>query len=263
MPTPHPQRRAKARAGSIGTALKMTRPADDKRPGLTQRPVTERNCLDRDANPSADLVCIQDKLDPFDDGALIGPLCAVVSRNWALGGRCGRDPADRQCQNRKRVRPPGSLAKVTIAERGSMRYTFHGGGPCDGGLNGAVMPGPLSSGSAGQPWSAHALAMRASAPGPGTRTASPSMTTSASRTGTAMEYRGSRAASRPFPEPRTGGPPDGSLRSRSVAGSRLCAGRASLRAGQGCAAGRVRVPAGRTTPSRAAAAIPRRRLVAA
>jgi hypothetical protein len=27
---------------------------------------------------------------------------------------------------------PGSVAKVTIAERGSMRYTFHGGGPCDG-----------------------------------------------------------------------------------------------------------------------------------
>ena len=37
-------------------------------------------------------------------------------------------------QNRKRVRPPGSVAKVTIAERGSMRYTFHGGGPCDGAL---------------------------------------------------------------------------------------------------------------------------------
>src|ERR1700677_3683411 len=64
-------------------------------------------------------------------------------------------------QNRKRVRPPGSVPKVTIAERGSMRYTFHGGGPCDGALNGAVMPGPLSSGSAGQPWSAHAFAIRA------------------------------------------------------------------------------------------------------
>ena len=24
-----------------------------------------------------------------------------------------------------------------------MRYTFHGGGPCDGALNGAVMPDPL------------------------------------------------------------------------------------------------------------------------
>jgi hypothetical protein len=59
------------------------------------------------------------------------------------------DPADRQRQNRKRVRPPGSAAKVTIAERGSMRYTFHGGGPCDGALIRAVMPGPLSSGSAG------------------------------------------------------------------------------------------------------------------
>ena len=53
-------------------------------------------------------------------------------------------------QNRKRVRPPGSADKVTIAERGSMRYTFHGGGPCDGALNGAVMPDPLSSGSAGR-----------------------------------------------------------------------------------------------------------------
>jgi hypothetical protein len=34
-----------------------------------------------------------------------------------------------QRQNRKRVRPPGSAATVTIAERGLMRYTFHGGGP--------------------------------------------------------------------------------------------------------------------------------------
>src|SRR5438105_10257582 len=91
------------------------------------------------------------------------------------------DPAEQQRQNRKRVRPPGSVAKVTIAERGSMRYTFHGGGPCDGALNGAVMPGPVSSGSAGQPLSAHALAMRASAPGSVTRPASPSNTTSASR----------------------------------------------------------------------------------
>jgi len=49
-------------------------------------------------------------------------------------------------QKRKRVSPPGSAVAVTIAERGSMRYTFHGGGPCDGALNGAVMPEPLSSG---------------------------------------------------------------------------------------------------------------------
>jgi hypothetical protein len=62
-----------------------------------------------------------------------------------------------------------------------MRYTFHGGGRCDGALYRAVMPGPLPSGSAGQPWSAHALAMRASAPGSVTRAASPSMTKSASR----------------------------------------------------------------------------------
>src|SRR6202050_1054958 len=107
-------------------------------------------------------------------------------------------PADWQRQNRKRVRPPGSAPKVTIAERGSMRYTFYGGGPCDGALNGAVMPGPLSSGSAGQPWSAHAFAMRASAPGSVTRAASPSMTTSASRIDTATEHRGSRMTLRPF-----------------------------------------------------------------
>src|ERR1700752_4911158 len=104
-------------------------------------------------------------------------------------------------QNRKRVRPPGSAAKVTIAERGSMRYTFHGGGPCDGALNGAVMPCPLSSGSAGPPWSAHAFAIRASAPGSVTRTASPSITTSASRTDTATEHRGSRVTLRPFRVP--------------------------------------------------------------
>src|SRR2546429_8252813 len=106
-------------------------------------------------------------------------------------------------QNRKRVRPPGSAAKVTIAERGSTRYTFHGGGPCDGALNEAVMPDPLPSGSAGQPLSAHAFAIRATAPGSVTRAASPSITTSASRIDTAIEHRGSRATLRPFrvPEP--------------------------------------------------------------
>src|SRR5579859_7326934 len=104
-------------------------------------------------------------------------------------------------QNRKRVRPPGSAAKVTIAERGSTRYTFHGGGPCDGALNGAVMPDPLSSASAGQPLSAHALATRATAPGSVTRAASPSITTSASRIDTATEHRGSRATLRPFRVP--------------------------------------------------------------
>src|SRR5262245_61266806 len=106
-------------------------------------------------------------------------------------------PAGRQRQNRKRVRPPGSAARVTTAERGSMRYTFHGGGPCDGALNGAVIPVPPPSGSAGQPLSAHAFAMRASAPGSVTRTASPSITTSASRIDTATEHRGSRATLRP------------------------------------------------------------------
>ena len=77
-----------------------------------------------------------------------------------------------------------------------MRYTFHGGGPCDGALNGAVIPDPLSSGSAGQPLSAHAFAMRATAPGSVTRAASPSITTSASRIDTAIEHRGSRATLR-------------------------------------------------------------------
>src|SRR5580693_5749389 len=101
-------------------------------------------------------------------------------------------------QNRKRVRPPGSAVTTTIAERGSMRYTFHGGGPSDGALNGAVMPDPLSSGSAGQPPSAHAFALRATAPGSVTRLASPSITTSASRIDTATEHRGSRATLRPF-----------------------------------------------------------------
>src|SRR5438552_8226257 len=101
-------------------------------------------------------------------------------------------------QKRKRVRPPGSVAKTTVAERGSMRYTCHGGGPCDGALNGAVMPDPLSSGSAGQPLSAHAFAMRATAPGSVTRAASPSITTSASRIDTATEHRGSRARLRPL-----------------------------------------------------------------
>src|SRR5690349_24429517 len=82
-----------------------------------------------------------------------------------------------------------------------MRYTFHGGGPSDGGWNGAVMPERLSSGSAGQPLSAHAFAMRATAHGSVPRAASPSMTTSASRIDTAIEHRGSRATLRPFRVP--------------------------------------------------------------
>src|ERR1700685_2667127 len=79
-----------------------------------------------------------------------------------------------------------------------MRYTFHGGGPCDGALNGAVMPVPPASGSAGQPLSDHAFAIRASATWSVTRAASPSITTSASRTDTATEQRGSRVTLRPF-----------------------------------------------------------------
>src|SRR4051794_11203316 len=90
---------------------------------------------------------------------------------------------------------------TTVAERGAMRYTFHGGGPCEGALNGAVIPDPLSSGSAGQPWSAHALAMRATAPGSVTRAASPSTTTSAPAIEIAIEHRGSRATLRPFRVP--------------------------------------------------------------
>ena len=113
-------------------------------------------------------------------------------------GRRGRLSRSAASEPEASQAAPGSVVKVAIAERGSMRYTFHGGGPCDGALNGAVMPSPLSSGSAGQPWSAHAFATRASAPGSVTRAASPSTTTSASRTDTAIEHRGSRSTLRPF-----------------------------------------------------------------
>src|ERR1700684_2262606 len=82
-----------------------------------------------------------------------------------------------------------------------MRYTSHGGGPCDGALYGAVMPGPLASGSAGQPLSAHAFAIRDRPPASVTRLSSPSITTSASRIDTAIEHRGSRATLRPFRVP--------------------------------------------------------------
>src|SRR5438067_1633918 len=119
-----------------------------------------------------------------------------------IGTACaGRDSRADARQNLKRLRPPGSVPSATVADRGSMRYTLHGGGPCDGALNGAVMPEPLSSGSAGQPLSAHAFAMRATAPGSVTRAASPSMTTSAPRTDTGIEHRGSRATLRPFRVP--------------------------------------------------------------
>lgn len=70
-----------------------------------------------------------------------------------------------------------------------------------GALNGAVIPEPLSSGSAGQPWSAHAFAARATSSGSVTRTASPSTTTSASRTDTAIEQRGSLATLWPLRVP--------------------------------------------------------------
>src|SRR5687768_15635651 len=90
------------------------------------------------------------------------------------------------------------MPSTTVADRGSMRYTFHGGGPCDGALNGAVMPDPLASGSAGQPSSDHALARRATMSGSVTRVASPATTTSASRIDTAIEHRGSRWTLRAF-----------------------------------------------------------------
>src|SRR6266545_2275702 len=104
-------------------------------------------------------------------------------------------------QNLKRLSPPGSVPSATVADRGAMRYTPQGGGPCDGALNGAVIPEPLSSGSAGQPESAHAFAMRATVPASVTRVASPSTTTSASRIDTAIEQRGSRATLRLFRVP--------------------------------------------------------------
>src|SRR5918994_1017503 len=72
-------------------------------------------------------------------------------------------------QNLKRVRPPGSVPNTTVAERGSTRYTCHGGGPCDGAFKGAGMPEPVSSGSAGQPLSAQDFAIRATMPGSVTR----------------------------------------------------------------------------------------------
>src|SRR5207247_9531993 len=77
----------------------------------------------------------------------------------------------------------------------------HGGGPCDGALNGAVIPDLVSSSSAGHPWSAQALARRVSVAGSVSRAASPSATTSASRIDTAIEQRGSRATLRPFRVP--------------------------------------------------------------
>src|SRR4051794_20714103 len=120
---------------------------------------------------------------------VLGPLL------WQGHVDLGRLP---QRQNLKRVRPPGSTPSTTVAERGPTRYTFHGGGPCDGALNGAVIPVPPSSGSAGQPSSAHALGTRATTPGSVTRAASPSITTSASRIDTAIEQLGWRSTLRPL-----------------------------------------------------------------
>jgi hypothetical protein len=96
-------------------------------------------------------------------------------------------------QNLKRVRPPGSVPNTAVAERGSMRNTNHGGGPCDGALKGAVMPEPPASRSAGQPSAAHVAARRSRVSGSVTFVAMPSMTTSAPRIEMATEQRGSSA----------------------------------------------------------------------
>src|ERR1700735_1041999 len=146
-------------------------------------------------------------LGPQRDRPVRGQAARPGSRDLSKPGTADQRPAvrcrtaDQKRQNRNRVRPPGSAVKVTSADRRSMRYTFHGGGPCNGALNGAVMPAPLASGSAGHPLSAHAFAIRVSAPGSVTRAASPSITTSASRIDTAIEHRGSRATLRPFSVP--------------------------------------------------------------
>jgi hypothetical protein len=46
-----------------------------------------------------------------------------------------------------------------------MRYAFHGGGHCDGALNGAVMPGPLAPGAGADPASSFPATAAQSADG--------------------------------------------------------------------------------------------------
>src|SRR6266550_3202067 len=69
----------------------------------------------------------------------------------------------------------------------------HGGGPSVGALNGAVMPVPESSGSAGHPPFAHNAAISATTFGSVTRRASPATITSKPLVATLIEQRGSRA----------------------------------------------------------------------
>src|SRR5437870_186746 len=64
-------------------------------------------------------------------------------------------------QKVQRVAPPGSIVVTDIADRGVMRYTNQGAGPCPGALNGAVNPVPDASTSHGHPPSAHTAATRA------------------------------------------------------------------------------------------------------
>jgi putative heme transporter len=75
----------------------------------------------------------------------------VVAIGWLVIAIAGAARSTRVGQKRNRVAPPGSTFATTVADRGLMRYTFHGAGPSDGALNGAVIPSPLSWTSAGQP----------------------------------------------------------------------------------------------------------------
>ena len=77
---------------------------------------------------------------------------------------------------------------IDVPRRRSLRRRVERGGDT----------GPVSSSSAGHPWSAQARARRVSVAGSVSRSASPSATTSASRIDTAIEQRGSRATLRLF-----------------------------------------------------------------
>ena len=110
-----------------------------------------------------------------------------------------------------------------------MRYTFHGGGPSDGALNGAVMPDPLSSG-----WPPAAVRPRPRTTRHCARLGhSPGLAldhASASRIDTATEHRGSRATLRPFRVPvpvwnqNVPSQPQGTDRSRMRAAVRVDGG---------------------------------------
>lgn len=115
-------------------------------------------------------------------------------------GRCGRPgrPAasEPEAGHAARLRPQGHdrrawLNAVHVPRRWSLQRRVERGSDAR----------PALVGLGRQPPSAHALATRASAPGSVTRTASPSKTTSASRTDSATEHRGSRATLRPLRVP--------------------------------------------------------------